>query len=90
ADGLHDLMCNHGRSIDLFISSIMNHQCVLNGTKCDNWEKYVEGKCGDCTSGTGEHCVTLGIHSIQYAQYINFDKSLNFYLNTTDKEPFCK
>ncbi|XP_055940542.1 pancreatic triacylglycerol lipase-like [Argiope bruennichi] len=90
ADGLHDLMCNHGRAIDLFISSIMNHHCVLNATQCDNWEKYMEGKCGDCGSNTGKLCVPLGIHSIQYAEHIHFDSSLNFYLNTTDREPYCK
>ncbi|GFQ89031.1 pancreatic triacylglycerol lipase [Trichonephila clavata] len=89
ADGLHDLICNHGRAIDFFISSIMNSDCQLLGAQCESWEDFVEGKCGNCNTGQGQLCVPLGINSIRFANHIQKDKSLNFYLNTTDTEPYC-
>ncbi|GFV62297.1 uncharacterized protein TNCV_2464241 [Trichonephila clavipes] len=70
ADGLRDLMCNHGRAIDLFISSIMDSDCKLLGAQCESWEEFVDGKCGNCNTEHGQLCVPLGINSIQFANHI--------------------
>ncbi|GIY08140.1 pancreatic lipase-related protein 3 [Caerostris extrusa] len=88
ADGLHDIMCNHGRATDLFISSIKDHHCQLLGSHCDSWQSYVDGKCGNCSSEQAL-CVPLGMNSIRFSKNIVLDKSLNFYLKTTADEPYC-
>ncbi|KAG8192465.1 hypothetical protein JTE90_017995 [Oedothorax gibbosus] len=82
-DGLHDLMCNHGRAIEYFTSTILNSNCVLEGLQADSWEDFLKGKVGPLR-------VPMGIHSAHFASNIREDRSINFYLNTTDTEPFCK
>ncbi|XP_015908740.1 pancreatic lipase-related protein 2-like [Parasteatoda tepidariorum] len=85
-DGLHDLMCNHGRAIDLFTSSINNPDCEMYGLVCENMESYVEGLCNTRTAKP----FLMGIHADIYSKYIDNSRSLNVYLNTTDEVPFCK
>ncbi|XP_054711665.1 pancreatic triacylglycerol lipase-like [Uloborus diversus] len=88
-DGLSDIMCNHQRSIALFISSILSVDCELMGVVCDSWEDFTAVKCGDCSVGSSRTCVAMGMHADAYASYVLKDRSINLYLNTTASAPFC-
>jgi len=88
-DGLHDIMCNHGRAIDLFISSIKHPECEMLGVVCDSLETYRNGKCEKCADDYS-NCFIMGVHADEHANYIKNDKSLNIFLDTTDTEPFCE
>ncbi|XP_035206598.1 pancreatic triacylglycerol lipase-like isoform X2 [Stegodyphus dumicola] len=84
--GLSDLQCNHRRAIELFKSSITGH-CELMGVLCDSWDSFNSGKCGTCSDGA--FSLPMGLHLEHFSRYANPKRSLNFYLNTTDSEPYC-
>lgn len=86
-EGIYPLMCNHHRAIDLFISSVAATTCDMMGIRCDTWEDFLTGTCGNCSSSP-EKCVMMGYHADEMWTETGSQPG-NFYLNTTSSEPFC-
>jgi len=76
--------CSHGRAPDLYISSIeqpkTRNPCVLEGKPCSSKSQWKDGKCESCGNG----CSEMG-----YNAYKN-TKTVQYYLSTSSKYPFCK
>ncbi|XP_071544128.1 pancreatic lipase-related protein 2-like [Panulirus ornatus] len=51
--------CNHQRSHDFFIESILS-KCQFIGVVCETWQQYQQGKCWDCENTS---CASMGFHA---------------------------
>lgn len=59
--------CDHQRSHEWFIESIVNRQCVFVGVRCNEFEGLINGRC-TCDDSPGA-CAIMGIHADQ--MYMN-------------------
>ncbi|RWS19265.1 pancreatic lipase-related protein 2-like protein, partial [Leptotrombidium deliense] len=94
--------CNHQRSWGLFIVNpkAMDEHCQYVGYECDSWDKFREGKCGDC-GAQGEQCGVFSVlgkddpdYGNHYLQHMNVMKTIDtkkrkLYFKTDDNKPFC-
>lgn len=59
--------CDHQRSHEWFIESIVNRQCVFVGVRCNEFEGLINGRC-TCDDSPSA-CAIMGIHADQ--MYMN-------------------
>lgn len=61
------IACDHQRSHEWFLESIVNRQCVFVGVRCNEFEGLINGRC-TCDDSPGA-CAIMGIHADQ--MYMN-------------------
>nr|XP_026690490.1 pancreatic triacylglycerol lipase-like isoform X1 [Ciona intestinalis] len=77
-----EVTCNHGRSCELMIDSIVNAKTPMIGHPCADYDSYLTGKCDNCAEAG---CATLGYYSDANAQKA---VSVKYYLQTRSEVPF--
>lgn len=85
------LSCNHLRAHQIFLDSI-RPKCTYLSIACNSIQDFTAGKCWDCGK-YGERCLKFGYHG--YKHYNKFygsgmNSSLNQYLITGSKAPYCR
>lgn len=91
-----NVACDHIHAVELFTESI-NTKCPFIGITCTSFEAFKKGKCDHCNRD-GNFCFKFGFHSIlSYKSFFSsghnfpgYSQSLNAFLTTADKKPFCK
>ncbi|XP_030764164.1 pancreatic triacylglycerol lipase-like [Sitophilus oryzae] len=85
------LGCNHERSHQLFIETI-NPKCTFLSVMCTSYQDFLDGNCWGCGK-YGERCIQFGHQGMKYYNKYygpGLTKSLNQYLLTGSKRPYCK
>ncbi|CAG2177462.1 unnamed protein product [Oppiella nova] len=90
--------CNHQRVPVLLIAdrSLRSpDSCQLIAYRCDSYENFYSGKCGDC-GANGDKCRPLGFNLEYWMNETNTNpvKALqtfpnNYFMRTSDAHPFC-
>ena len=88
---LLDIACNHNRVHDYTISE--RKECQYIGYECDSYLHFQKGKCADCGTD-GSKCKPMDFQLDYWDEFNPNEKPLpkfatNFYLKTSDKDPFC-
>ncbi|XP_054152605.1 pancreatic triacylglycerol lipase-like [Oppia nitens] len=82
------VFCNHQRSVDFYMASLINRWIKPVGHKCPNYETFKSGKCWDCGPNNGVKCAVMGIHAIQSVPFKTQTQGNRYYLITTDRFPY--
>lgn len=76
------LTCNHARSYEYFIESLVFPGCSFTSILCPNETSFSEGTCPSCDENEGG-CPSMGYYASEN------QANGKFYLRTHRKRPFC-
>ncbi|PRD38479.1 UNVERIFIED_CONTAM: Pnlip [Trichonephila clavipes] len=74
--------CPHRRSIDFFVFSFNQNDCLIVGVECTGWSDFLQGKC-NC-GVDGQMCSPLGVFAKPKPP-----PRRRYYLKTAGGRPFC-
>ncbi|XP_043914784.1 lipase member H isoform X2 [Protopterus annectens] len=87
-DGKQYLVCDHQRSVFLFLNSL-KPECNITTYPCASYSEFQKAACTSCDALSLSQCPTLGYWVDKWKDTLKSHPQTKFYFDTTSKMPFC-